>query len=71
VVFDEAPIDHVGVALKRPLEVCRNHVLRQSADRLPGAQIQLSKDLQFEEKFWDVVGLYLNPPDEALVKRQL
>jgi len=28
---------------------------------------KLSKDLQFEEKFWDVVGLYLNPPDRALV----
>ena len=27
----------------------------------------LSKDLQFEKKFWDVVGLYLNPPDQALV----
>src|SRR4029453_7489646 len=28
---------------------------------------KLSKDLQFEEKFWDVVGLYLDPPDRALV----
>jgi transposase len=28
---------------------------------------KLSKDLRFEEKFWDVVGLYLNPPDRALV----
>ncbi|MDD5201267.1 MAG: IS630 family transposase, partial [Terrimicrobiaceae bacterium] len=28
---------------------------------------KLSKDLAFEEKFWDVVGLYLNPPDRALV----
>jgi transposase len=28
---------------------------------------KLSKDLQFEEKFWDVVGLYLNPPDHAVV----
>jgi transposase len=28
---------------------------------------KLSKDLQFEEKFWDVVGLYLNPPDRAVV----
>jgi transposase len=27
---------------------------------------KLSKDLAFEEKFWDVVGLYLNPPDRAL-----
>jgi transposase len=28
---------------------------------------KLSKDLAFEEKFWDVVGLYLKPPDRALV----
>jgi len=27
----------------------------------------LSRDRQFEAKFWDVVGLYLNPPDRALV----
>ena len=28
---------------------------------------KLSKDLQFEEKFWDVVGLYLDPPEQAVV----
>ncbi len=28
---------------------------------------KLSKDLAFEEKFWDVVGLYLNSPDRALL----
>ncbi len=28
---------------------------------------KLSKDPQFEPKFWDVIGLYLNPPDRALV----
>jgi transposase len=28
---------------------------------------KLSKDVRFEEKFWDVIGLYLNPPDKALV----
>jgi len=28
---------------------------------------KLSKDPQFEEKFWDVVGLYLNPPEQAMV----
>ena len=28
---------------------------------------KLSKDLRFEEKLWDVVGLYLDPPDRALV----
>jgi transposase len=28
---------------------------------------KISKDPRFEEKFWDVVGLYLDPPDKALV----
>ena len=28
---------------------------------------KLSTDPQFEPKFWDVIGLYLNPPDRALV----
>lgn len=28
---------------------------------------KLSRDPQFEAKFWDVIGLYLNPPDRALV----
>jgi transposase len=28
---------------------------------------KLSKDPNFKGKFWDVIGLYLNPPDRALV----
>lgn len=28
---------------------------------------KLSHDVNFEAKFWDVIGLYLNPPDKALV----
>ena len=28
---------------------------------------KLSNDKHFETKFWDVIGLYLNPPDKALV----
>ena len=28
---------------------------------------KVSKDPAFDEKFWDVIGLYLNPPDKALV----
>ena len=28
---------------------------------------KLSNDIHFEEKFWDVIGLYLNPPEKALV----
>jgi len=32
-----------------------------------GRTFKLSSDKRFEEKFWDVIGLYLNPPDKALV----
>lgn len=28
---------------------------------------KLSNDPKFEEKFWDVIGLYLDPPEKALV----
>lgn len=28
---------------------------------------KISKDPRFEEKFWDVIGLYLDPPQKALV----
>jgi hypothetical protein len=28
---------------------------------------KLSNDKQFEERFWDVIGLYLDPPEKALV----
>ena len=28
---------------------------------------KLSRDPHFEEKFWDVIGLYLHPPEKALV----
>ncbi|RMO76870.1 Transposase [Pseudomonas syringae pv. primulae] len=27
----------------------------------------MSSDPNFEEKFWDVIGLYLDPPDKVLV----
>jgi transposase len=30
-------------------------------------QFKLSTDPHFEEKFWDIVGLYLSPPQKALV----
>ena len=28
---------------------------------------KLSKDPQFESKFWDIIGLYLSPPQKALI----
>ena len=32
-----------------------------------GVELKLSRDKDFEAKFWDVIGLYLSPPDRALV----
>lgn len=30
-------------------------------------QFKVSRDPRFEQKFWDVIGLYLDPPEKALV----
>ncbi len=45
------------------------HALWQANDLKPHRTrtFKLSNDPQFETKFWDVIGLYLNPPDKALV----
>ena len=33
----------------------------------PTRTFKVSRDPEFERKFWDVIGLYLNPPNKALV----
>jgi len=45
------------------------HALWQANDIKPHLTrtFKLSNDPHFEEKFWDVIGLYLSPPDRALV----
>jgi transposase len=45
------------------------HALWQANDVKPHLTrtFKLSKDKDFERKFWDVIGLYLDPPDKALV----
>ena len=45
------------------------HHLWQSNDIKPHVTrtFKLSNDKRFEEKFWDVIGLYLSPPEKALV----
>lgn len=45
------------------------HALWQANDIKPHLTrtFKLSNDPHFETKFWDVIGLYLNPPDRALV----
>ncbi len=43
--------------------------LRSSNDIKPRLKrtFKLSNDKEFETKFWDVIGLYLDPPDRALI----
>lgn len=45
------------------------HRLWQANDIRPHLTrtFKLSKDKHFEQKFWDIIGLYLSPPDRALV----
>lgn len=51
------------------LSVGSVHALWQANDIKPHLTrtFKLSKDKEFERKFWDVIGLYLDPPDKALV----
>lgn len=45
------------------------HRLWQANDLKPHLTrtFKVSNDPNFEAKFWDVIGLYLNPPEKALV----
>jgi transposase len=54
---------HAGVS------VATVHALWKANDLRPHVlrTFKLSRDTHFEAKFWDVIGLYLNPPDKALV----
>jgi transposase len=51
------------------LSVGTVHALWRANDIRPHLTrtFKLSNDRRFEEKFWDVIGLYLHPPDKALV----
>jgi hypothetical protein len=40
---------------------------RQARSSHLSRTFKLSKDTQFEAKSWDVIGLYLDPPEKALV----
>jgi transposase len=53
----------VGIAASSVQKIWRDHGLKPHLVRT----FKLSKDPQFEEKLVNVVGLYLNPPDKALV----
>jgi transposase len=58
-----------AMAAHTGLSIGTVHHLWQSNDIKPHITrtFKLSHDPRFEEKFWDVIGLYLNPPHKALV----
>lgn len=52
-----------GVSRHTVHQIWRRNELKPHLTRT----FKLSKDPQFEAKFWDVIGLYLDPPERALV----
>ena len=51
----------------QPVAACGASGPRRASSRISCARFKVSNDPQFEEKVTDVVGLYMNPPDRALV----
>jgi transposase len=54
---------HVGVSKTRVQQLWSRNDLKPHRTRT----FKLSRDPHFEAKFWDVIGLYLDPPQKALV----
>ena len=50
---------HLGIAQGSVARIWRSQNLKRTC--------KLSHDPQFETKFWDVIGLYLDPPEKSLV----
>ena len=54
---------HAGISHSTVQRIWAKNELKPHVTRT----FKLSNDPQFEEKFWDVIGLYLDPPAKALV----
>ena len=54
---------HAGVSPTSVQRLWSSNAIKPHVTRT----FKLSHDQNFEKKFWDVIGLYLNPPDRALV----
>ena len=54
---------HLGVSKATVQRVWSTNDIKPHRTRI----FKLSCDEQFEAKFWDVIGLYLDPPEKALV----
>ena len=57
---------HVGISSSTVQRIWSKNDLKPHVVRT----FKLSNDPKFEEKFWDVIGLYLNPPEKALRRRR-
>ncbi len=53
----------LGVSKSTVQRVWRQHDLKPHLRRT----FKLSNDPAFESKFWDIIGLYLDPPDKAMI----
>jgi transposase len=53
----------VGISARSVHRIWQQNDLKPHLTRT----FKISKDPAFEQKFWDVIGLYLNPPDQALL----
>ena len=54
---------HLGVSKATVQRIWSSNDIKPHRTRI----FKLSCDEQFEAKFWDVIGVYLNPPDNAVV----
>lgn len=54
---------HVGISPDSVHRIWQANELKPHLSRT----FKVSKDQNFEQKFWDIIGLYLEPPDKALV----
>ena len=55
--------DHVGISADSVNRIWRANDIKPHIIKT----FKISNDPAFEEKFWDIIGLYLSPPDKALV----
>ena len=54
---------HVGISPSTVQRIWAKNDLKPHITKT----FKFSNDPKFEEKFWDVIGLYLDPPTKALV----
>jgi transposase len=59
----DAMAKHTGISVSSVQRIWRKHGLQPHKTRL----FKLSNDPQFAEKLLDIVGLYMNPPEHAVV----